>query len=331
MQSRAIVFNNPDEIQIRQFELRPAGPGEVVIESAFTCVSPGTELRRLRGKEALGDVRFPFVPGYCLAGRVLSAGPGVGLAPGTPVITCGTVDAGGLGLSEGGHVSHAVAPVETVVEVPGNVDLLDASLAILGGICYHGLQQSRPQATDKVAAVGLGAIGQLAARLHAISGAEVVGCDLSETRVRLANEAGVRSVVTSGDLSSAFSGLFPEGVDVVVDSTGIPRVIPDAVSILRRRNWNPLEDSGCCRYLIQGSYEGSFSVPYPEAYAAQLTILIPKGSQASDWRAALELMSQGRLHVRDLISDVCPPEQAQAVYSELRRPNSRLVTAAFRW
>ena len=132
-----------------------------MIESAFTCVSPGTELRRLRGKEALGDVRFPFVPGYCLAGRVLSAGPGVDLAPGTPVITCGTVDAGGLGLSEGGHVSHAVAPVETVVEVPGNVDLLDASLAILGGICYHGLQQSRPQATDKVAAVGLGAIGQL--------------------------------------------------------------------------------------------------------------------------------------------------------------------------
>jgi 2-desacetyl-2-hydroxyethyl bacteriochlorophyllide A dehydrogenase len=331
VRARAIVFTAPFQVEIRQFELPPPKSGQVLIESVFTCISPGTELRRLRGREALGDARFPFVPGYCLSGTVIEAGPETPLAPGTRVITCGTVEAGGLGLSEGGHTSHAIAPLETVVPVPDDVDLLDGSAAILAGICYHGLLQSRPLPQDKVAAVGLGAIGQLAARLHLLSGAEVVGCDLSPGRVELADRAGVRSRVGGGDLASVFRSFFPQGADVVIDSTGVPQVILEGMKLARRKPWNPLEDSGSCRYLIQGSYEGTFCVSYPDAYAAQVTILLPKGSQATDWKAALDIMAEGRLQVRDLITEVSRPEEAALIYEELARPMTRLLTAAFRW
>ena len=331
MRARAIVFTQPFELELREFELRAPSAGEVLIQSAFTCISPGTELRRLRGKEALGTPRFPFIPGYCLAGTVLESGPETAVAPGTRVITCGTVDAAGLGLCEGGQTSHAVAPVETVVPIPDGVDFLDGSVAILAGICYHGLLQSRPARNEKIAAIGLGAIGQLAARLHALSGAEVIACDLNPSRVDISERVGVRSVVVTGSLSETYSTLFNDGADVVVDSTGAPPVILQAMKVLRRKAWNPLADGGSCRYLVQGSYEDTFTVSYPDAYAAQVSILLPRGSQASDWKAGLDLIAAGRLKVRDLVSEVARPEDAASLYQELARPSSRLLTAAFQW
>lgn len=331
MRARAIVFAQPFQVEIQEFELGSPGAGQVLIESAYTCISPGTELRRLRGKEALGNARFPFIPGYCLAGTVIEAGPGVELQPGTRVVTCGTVEAGGLNLCEGGQTSHALAPVETVVPIPETVDLLDSTAAILAGICYHGLRQSVPQAHEKVLAVGLGAIGQLAARLHALSGAEVIGCDLSSHRVEWANRAGIRSVLVKESLSEALVGLIEDGADVIIDSTGSPGVILEAMRLVRQKAWNPVEDSGCCRYLIQGSYEDQFCISYPDAYRGQVSILIPKGSQASDWKTALDMMAEGRLKTRDLISEVALPEAARSIYSRLNSPSSGLLTAAFRW
>ena len=331
MKAKALVFTAPGVAEVRGFDLRDPGPGEVLIESHYTCISPGTELRRFRGREALGGVRYPFVPGYCLAGRVVATGQGVDLQPGTPVVSCGTVDAGGLQVGEGGHVSHAVAPATMVLPVPESVDLVSASAVILAGIAWHGLLQSRPRPGESVAVLGLGVIGQLAARLHAAAGAQVVGCDLSAHRVRVAAAAGIAAFVADGDLGAAFGRHFPNGAEIIVDATGAPAVVQTALRLGRRAPWSPFRDTPGVRYLVHGSFEGEFAVSYPDAYAVQLQLLVPRGSQVSDWQAALNLLAQGRYQVRDLVSAVREPATAAAVYAELEDPQSQLLTAAFRW
>jgi threonine dehydrogenase-like Zn-dependent dehydrogenase len=48
-------------------------------------------------------------------------------------------------------------------------------------------------------------------------------------------------------------------------------------------------------------------------------------------RAALDVIHRGKLHVRDLVTRVCAPEEAPEVYAALRDPQASLLTAAFRW
>ena len=333
MKARAIVFTEPNKVAVRGFELRAPRADEVLVESEYTCISPGTELRRLRGKECVGGVPFPLVPGYCLAGRILARGPKADAEDGAAVVTFISVDAGGLGLGEGGHVSHALTPARMLVRVPDGVDLLEASASVLAGIAYHGMRMARPTAGERVAVIGLGVIGQLAARLHAASGADVVGCDISPHRVAVANAAGVKSVVpgVATNLKEAFAPFFPEGADLIVDCTGAAQVLPHAMQVGRRQAWSPTHDMPSVRYLILGSYEGDFVVSYADAYAGQYIFMVPSGSQVGDCEAALGMMAHGQLRVRDVISDVRSPEAAADTYGELQDPGGRLLTAAFDW
>jgi threonine dehydrogenase-like Zn-dependent dehydrogenase len=132
-------------------------------------------------------------------------------------------------------------------------------------------------------------------------------------------------------MKDAFASFFPDGADIIVDATGVPEIIPEALGLAHRTPYSPLIDAPPVRYLIEGSYEGMFAIPYAAAYEAQLRILIPKGSQTNDWKAALELLSRKRLRIRDLISDVREPESASETYAELSDPQTKLITAAFKW
>ena len=333
MKARAIVFEAPGKVAVRGFELRSPRADEVVIKAEYTCISPGTELRRLGGKESVGGADFPLVPGYCLAGRVLACGPDAKVEEGAPVVTFVSLDAGGLGLGEGGHVSHALTSVGMLVRVPDGVGLLEASASVLAGIAYHGLRMSRPRAGECAAVIGLGVIGQLAARLHVASGADVVGCDVFPHRVAAAQAAGVRSVVpdVATDLKKAFAPFFPEGADLIVDCTGAAQVLPHAMTVGRRNAWSPLHDMPSVRYLVLGSYEGDFTVSYAAAYAGQYTFMVPSGSQVGDCAAALDMMARKELRLRDVISDVRTPDAAAATYRQLRDPKEKLLTVAFAW
>lgn len=333
MKARAIVFEAPDQVGMRDFDLRAPRGDEVVIETAATCVSPGTELRRLRGKECVGSAGFPLVPGYCLAGRVTARGPEAAVEQGAAVVTFVSVDAGGLKLGEGGHVSHAIAPSTLLARIPDGVDMAGASASVLAGIAFHGLSMARPVPGDKVAVIGLGAIGQMALRLAAAVGADAVGCDLSAGRVDLARKSGARAAKPSAPdaLRAAFAPFFPNGADVVVDCTGSAKALASGVAVGRSQPWDPLRDAPGVRYVMLGSYEGDFTVSYAAAYAGQCCFMVPRGSQIGDCQHALDMMGRGQLRLADIISAVRRPEEAGRTYEELKDPQGPLVTAVFDW
>src|SRR3989442_14139733 len=57
------------------------GPGQLLVQAARTLISTGTELTCLSGRYEPGShwdgwVKYPFRPGYCMAGTVLAAGEG---------------------------------------------------------------------------------------------------------------------------------------------------------------------------------------------------------------------------------------------------------------
>ena len=327
MKTRAILFTAPNQVVLETVEIPAPETGEVLIESLYTLISPGTELRCRAGKQE--GVTFPFIPGYSMAGRVIARGPGVSLPEGT-LVFCGGTTKASLNRAWGGHVAHAIQPEQGVYPLPEGMNPLYAPAAKLAAIAYRGVRLSQPKPHETVAVIGLGAIGLLAAQLHALSGARVVAADLSPYRVANAQKAGLQAFVPQGNLGQAFRQYFPNGADVVVDATGAPSVLAQAIEVARDKAWDDSPELGA-RVVIQGSYAGEFSLPYQAAFMKELSFYVPRDVQPRDIRAMLEVMTRGKLHLDSLISEVRAPEAAPQTYAALAEPGAELITVAFKW
>src|SRR5919199_1884582 len=80
IQATRAVMPQPYQVTFEQFELDAPGPGQVLIETEASAISPGTELAIYTGiHQWLADAtregpKFPFVPGYSAVGRIIAIG-----------------------------------------------------------------------------------------------------------------------------------------------------------------------------------------------------------------------------------------------------------------
>lgn len=315
------------KVAVREYGLRDLVADEVLVRAEYTCISPGTELRCMRLQAELHST--PYIPGYALVG-VVEASTSSSLREGTRVYCGGTHDGGELRTQWGGHCEAAIAQARGCVPVPDGVEPLDASLTALGGIAYHGLLKSKPRAGERALAMGLGVLGQLSARLHALAGVDVIGCDLSTARVAISAAAGIPSVVVERDLRSAVRPLMPAGASLILDATGVPAAIREAIDLVQEIPWTD-DPEPETRYLVQGSYAGDFAIPYQEAFFKQLTFILPRNRQRRDHEAFLRVVGEGRLKVSDLIARTCRPGVAADAYEALRDPEATPGTLVFDW
>jgi len=328
MQSQAVLFRDVHHVAVEAVEIPAPGPGEVLIKTAFSTISPGTELRCLAGKQP-NAAPWPVIPGYSLSGHVVACGEGVEVPLGAPVFATGTRRAD-VNLMWGGHVAHAVTPAVAVYPLPTGVSLLAASALHLAAIAYHGLRLARPLPHETVAVLGLGAIGQISARLFTAAGAHVLAADLSPARVALARAAGVDAFMPAGSVAASVRERLPGGADIVVDATGAAPVLPQAIEIARELGWDDSPLSGA-RVVVQGSYPDDISIPYQAAFMKEAQILVPRDMQPRDVRAVLDLMTRSALRIDDLLAEVVPPDRAPNIYARLREASDKLVTAVFAW
>ena len=124
----------------------------------------------------------PSALGYSAAGIVVAVGDRVSdLQPGDRV-ACGGGD----------YAVHAEidrVPANLCVPVPEGVDFAQASFATVGSIALHGVRQADVRLGERVAVIGLGLVGQLAAQILRAAGCTVVGIDLSPELVELARRS----------------------------------------------------------------------------------------------------------------------------------------------
>src|SRR5687768_7239936 len=89
MQTLGLFFTGKEQLEFRAAEVPDPGPNQVLVETAKTLISTGTECICYQRKFAPGThwdrwVKYPFPVGYSNAGRVLRVGPEV---PGFPGVT----------------------------------------------------------------------------------------------------------------------------------------------------------------------------------------------------------------------------------------------------
>lgn len=331
MKADCILFTRPNEVVTGFCEIPSPGEGEALVSVSHSAISPGTELRLLRNEQSGIDLRTaPVIPGYGAIGNVLEVGSGVSKQlVGRRVICPGTQKAS-ESRAWGGHCAAAVCDASSLIEVEPQTHSTDALLSYFAGIPLRGWRLSKPAAGDTVAIVGLGFIGQIAARVFQAWGANVIAAGISEAQVALAKSAGVSAIRVSKDDWSGLKKELGSGAPIVVDATGNPDVVPSLLDLVADKSWSD-ESAGGRHLVILASYSGSVELPYEKAFQKEISVHFPRFTHARDVQECLGYVQSGKLSLKDVAQTVIPFRDAPSLYQRLAADRHTIVSGLIEW
>jgi predicted dehydrogenase/threonine dehydrogenase-like Zn-dependent dehydrogenase len=246
---RQVLQNRSGLTVVRDVPAPPCGPGSVLVRTAFSAISAGTERSRVElsqksilakarerpdlvrevverarregirsTREAVSRKLAEETPvGYSSAGFVLEVGAGVrDLQPGDQVACAG-----------GEHANHAEivsVPANLVAKVPDGIALEAAAMTTIAAIPLHGIRLAGVTLGESVAVIGCGLVGQIACRLLRAAGAYVLALDIDPLRVEQARASGAdRGFVSRSDAVEAIRATTGGvGVDHVLVTAAAP-------------------------------------------------------------------------------------------------------------
>jgi threonine dehydrogenase-like Zn-dependent dehydrogenase len=211
MDARAFWVAAPGRGEIRDETLGPLGDDDVLVRTLYSGISRGTESivfhgrvpesqrHTMRAPFQVGDFPGPVKYGYACVG-VVERGPAA------------LVDATVFALHP--HQTRFILPADAVHPVPDEVPPARAVLAANLETAINGLWDARPHVGDRIAIVGGGTVGCLAAWLAAgVPGCAVELVDINPARMRVADRLGARGVLPS---------TATKGADLVIHASGAP-------------------------------------------------------------------------------------------------------------
>ncbi len=174
-------------------EVPPLKKGCLLVKVHASLISPGTELGKAKQDRVnpAAEAGEPKKFGYQNAGVVLEVGEGVtGFKPGDRVACMG----GGAAQ----HTDYAVVPQNLCCVLPDNVPCEHGAFSHLAMTSLWAVRRGRPELGEYLVVVGLGVVGQMAARLGQIAGQYVMGWDMVPFRCEVAQGWGIDGTTAIG-------------------------------------------------------------------------------------------------------------------------------------
>jgi len=327
---RRICFEGIEDVVIQKWIGLGPGPGEVLLETIATAVSPGTESGYFLDLPNFSQPR-PYVPGYSGVGRVVASR--------TKVFIRGDLVAGILK-----HSSRNVVSANELVAVPEGVSPEEATFVTLGIIACTGITVAGINRGERVVVIGQGIIGQLVNQLARIYGAgEVIAVARTDSKKMLSLQSGVDSFIALDD--SALDRRKEHGdrimprptwgsemsMDVAIDVTGSPPALEMALRMVKPKG----------TVVLLGSSPGYGEEGIWSRIVSEKEIVI-KGAhirnlqyEGKTYRSAagefLRLLADKKLKIDHLITDRYQPEEAPEIYQRLANGDKTLVGIAIDW
>jgi 2-desacetyl-2-hydroxyethyl bacteriochlorophyllide A dehydrogenase len=324
--AKALWFVAPRSVEIRECECPEPGPGQALVRTTFSGISPGTELLAYRGEidetvvldETLatmsGDFSYPFQYGYSCVGRVVAGGDA--LAEGALVFAFHP------------HQDRFVVDPNDAVEIDG----IEPRIATLFPLVETALQVSLEvavEAKDVVVVAGLGVVGLLIAMLLRRSGTEVIGSEPVPWRRELAASLEIEAVDPADLAPRVERATGSRGASVLVDASGNPAALAEGLPLLAHEGT-----------ALVVSWYGTKPVPLPlgaEFHRRRLTIRSTQVSTiparlAGEWsrerrrKVTVDLM--GELPLQALATHEFRFSDAKAAYQQADAAERGLLHAA---
>jgi (R,R)-butanediol dehydrogenase/meso-butanediol dehydrogenase/diacetyl reductase len=258
---QALRWHAAGDLRVEEVpDLERPGPGMVIVEVA-RCGICGSDLAEFRAgpkmirstPHPLTGRNAPLTLGHEFAGRVVAADDAEAWPAGTRVTAdacwrCGHCAAcvsgdyhlcrygGSIGLhSDGAFAPYVAVPKYTLVRVPDGVSDAAAAMTEPLAVGLHALDRGQTRAGDAVLVLGFGPIGAASALLARALGATPVVVELDPARRERAEALGVATLEVGEDLPRRVRrAVGGGGAPVVIESTGVPAVLPQAVECASR-------------------------------------------------------------------------------------------------
>lgn len=298
MKTQAVVIPEANRVELREVELTPPGPDDVIVRTAYTSISAGTERMLLGGRLPHPMLRFPIVPGYETVGRVVERGANVPRELDDRWVYVGGarcfVD---VNAAWGGQAQTLIVDHRRVVPLDG-VDPREGVLMALAATALHGIDLLGPREGQRALVLGQGPVGQFAARIARARGSWVAAADRVASRLAC---AAADQLIDAGErpLGEALDA----PVDLIVEATGSMSALAGALS--------QLADGGTI--LLLGYYD-AIELPYMPLFLKQARLITAREWAPGDLARAGELLRSGALDADRLLTHHMPIAEVAAAY-----------------
>ena len=249
---RAVVFPAPEFVAVELVDDPICAPDEVIVQVSLAGIC-GTDLHIYRNEYMSS---FPLIPGHEFCGVVAEVGQRVhDLRRGErvavdPNLYCNSCDFcrdqhnnhclnwQGVGITRpGGFAEYVAVPARACYRLPEGLSDSQAAFIEPLSCVVHALNRLRVRPGNDVLIFGSGPLGLVLIQALRHSGAaRVVVVGRRPERLALARQFGAAEAILAGPgQAEALRDLAPRGFAIVIDATGAPAVIEQALDYLKPR------------------------------------------------------------------------------------------------
>ena len=270
------------------------------------------------GPNPISGQEMPLVLGHEISGHVAELGEGaIGLSVGDRVVvnnvrTCGTcfwcirgsqatcdsMCVAGLS-ADGGLAEYMTWPASHLLKLPDNVSDREAPLIEPATVAVHAVRRSGVKVGDNVAVIGCGTVGLLTMQAFRAAGARVIAVDVRELSISLAKELGADETINASD-SQAHHHLLGMtggiGPDIVAETAGASETPNMAIEWTRPGG----------KTVLVGIYSATPKFDFNKIVGPEKTVIGSVAASPGDMAATVQLLANGKLSVKELISAIVP-------------------------
>ena len=329
---KALMYRGPWKMPVEELDEPAPTAGKVVVDVQAVGIC-GSDVHGFTGSSGR---RTPgIVMGHEFAGTISELDPeveGYAVGDGVVVMPLYSVAAGVdpyplnlsphrrlTGMNEHGAYAQRVAVrAAQLFPKPAGLSWQRAALCEPMAVTLHAARITPINPMQKVAVIGAGPIGLLTMLAARLKGAgTVIVVDRSVHRLELAEELGADAVINvdGTDADAAIREMTGGGVDVAFEAVGISSTARLSVEVTR--------NGGNITWI--GNNAPMIEVDMQSIVTREMSVRGSYGFDETDFAAAIEALSSGRLNVDPLVEEIAPLEDGPEIFRSLAAGENDLV------
>jgi D-xylulose reductase len=211
-------------------------------------------------------------------------------------------------------------PEDFCYKLPSNVTMEEGALVEPLSVAVHLVRQGMVQPGHSVVVFGAGPVGLLCSAVARAFGAtHITVVDVQAQRLEFARNYSATSVFLLDKCASAAEDAsrlrqvneFGAGADVVIEASGAEAAVHTGIHVLKPGG----------TFVQGGMGREEINFPITAACTKELNIRGSFRYAAGDYKLAIELISTGKVKVKDLITKIVPFEDAEGAFEEVKAGN----------
>ena len=338
MKRKQIVFVEPNKALLLDNEIEEPSDNEVLVQTAFSTISAGTERPNL-----IGDVNispnskpvspipvFPRTVGYCSSGIVYKVGKNVTrFKEGDRVIGMWSK-----------HASYNLFNENAVVKIEhDDISLSEAAVCFISTFSLAGLRKTAPEIGESILVFGLGILGLFSIQFAKASGlVPIIAIDPIKQRRELALQMGADFALdpTEPDFVDTVKALTNGGANIAIEVTGNGHALNQALDCMAR--FGRVSLLGCTRnsdfnvdYYRKIHFPGITLIGAHTNARPTLESRPTNHTEKDDLQDILKLLHGKRVDFKPFISEQHSPAEAEEVFKRLAFDRNFPIGVQFDW